>query len=93
MTFKDWNSSIYENGIHHVANIRLGLEFCYLFSAENSDKLGQQKIIITSTDVACFPEFSIVSVGSRIGIINTIASAAAYILTWIGTVMMLYLMS
>lgn len=92
MTFKDWNSSIYENGIHYVANMRLGLEFCYLFSAENSDMLGLQKIIITSTDVACFPEFSIVSVGSRIGIVNTIASAAVYILTF-GTVMMLYLMS
>jgi hypothetical protein len=48
MTFKDWNSSIYENGIHYVANMRLGLEFCYLFSAENSDMLRQLKIIISS---------------------------------------------
>ena len=58
--------------------------------AEYSDMLGQQKKIITSTDVAYFPEFSIESVGSQIGIVNTIASTAAYILTWIGTVKMLY---
>ena len=58
--------------------------------AEYSDMLGQQKKIITSDDVAYFPEFSIESVGSQIGIVNTIASTAAYILTWIGTVKMLY---
>ena len=58
--------------------------------AEYSDMLGQQKKIITSNDVAYFPEFSIESVGSQIGIVNTVASTAAYILTWIGTVKMLY---
>ena len=58
--------------------------------AEYSNILGQQKKIITSTDVAYFPEFSIESVGDQIGIVNTIVSAAAYILTWIGTVKMLY---
>ena len=52
--------------------------------------LGQQKSIITSVDVAYFPEFSIESVGSQIGVINNAASSAAYILTWIGTVKMLY---
>jgi hypothetical protein len=56
--------------------------------SDNSDMLGQQKKIITSTDVGYFPEFSIESVGSQIGIVNTIASTAAYILTWIGTVML-----
>jgi hypothetical protein len=58
--------------------------------AEYSDMLGQQKKIITSDDVAYFPEFSIESVGSQIGLINNIASSAAYVLTWIGTVKMLY---
>ena len=58
--------------------------------AEYSDMLGQQKKIITSDDVAYFPEFSIESVGSQIGIANNIASTVAYILTWIGTVKMLY---
>ena len=57
---------------------------------EYSDMLGQQKSIITSVDVAYFPEFSIESVGSQIGVINNAASSAAYILTWIGTVKMLY---
>jgi hypothetical protein len=58
--------------------------------AEYSDMLGQQKKIITSTDIAYFPEFSVESVGSQIGLVNTIASTVAYILTWIGTVKMLY---
>jgi hypothetical protein len=58
--------------------------------AEYSDMLTQQKPIVTSDDVAYFPEFSIESVGSQIGLINTVASTAAYILTWIGTVKMLY---
>ena len=40
--------------------------------AEYSDMLGQQKKIITSDDVAYFPEFSIESVGSQIGLINNI---------------------
>ena len=58
--------------------------------AENFGTLGQQKKTITSVDVAHFPEFSIESVVSQVGIINNISSIAAYILTWIGTVKMLY---
>jgi len=58
--------------------------------AENSDMLAQQKKIITSVDVAYFPEFSIESVGSQIGMANHIVSTVAYILTWIGTVKMLF---
>jgi hypothetical protein len=58
--------------------------------AENFYTLGQQKKTITSVDVAHFPEFSIESVVSQVGIINNISSIAAYILTWIGTVKMLY---
>ena len=58
--------------------------------AENSDMLAQQKKIITSVDVAYFPEFSIESVGSQIGMANHIASTVEYILTWIGTVKMLF---
>ncbi len=57
---------------------------------EYSDTLGQQKKIILSTDVAYFPEFSSESIVSQIGVINHIAGTAAYILTWIGTVKMLY---
>ena len=54
------------------------------------DMLGQQKNIITSIDVAYFPEFSIEAVGSQIGLVTQIVSSFAYILTWIGTVKMLY---
>lgn len=69
--------------IAYVINGVMGL-------AQYSDMLGQQKSMITSADVAYFPEFSIESVGSQIGVINNAASSAAYILTWIGTVKMLY---
>jgi hypothetical protein len=54
------------------------------------DTLNQQKPVVASTDVAYFPEFSVESIGSQIGMASQIASAAAYILTWIGTVKMLY---
>lgn len=54
------------------------------------DMLTQQKRVVTSMDVAYFPEFSIESIGSQIGLASQIASAAAYVLTWIGTVKMLY---
>ena len=54
------------------------------------DMLSQQKPIVTSNDIAYFPEFSIALLGSQIGLINQIASSIAYILTWIGTVKLLY---
>ena len=50
----------------------------------------QQKPIITFNDVANFPEFSIESIGSQIALASLMASYTAYILTWIGTVKMLY---
>ncbi|HSF51700.1 MAG TPA: hypothetical protein VLA74_13150 [Nitrososphaeraceae archaeon] len=56
----------------------------------NLDMLIQQKAVILSTDVAYFPEFSIVSLGSQITLVNQIASGIAYVLTWIGTVKLLY---
>jgi hypothetical protein len=58
--------------------------------ATSFDMLMQQKPTITFNDVAYFPEFSIQSIGSQIGLASQIASTAAYILTWIGTVKMLY---
>jgi hypothetical protein len=54
------------------------------------DMLTQQKPVITSTDIAYFPEFSITSVGGQLGTASNIASSAAYVLSWIGTVKMLY---
>ena len=56
----------------------------------NLDILMQQKAVILSTNVAYFPEFSIVSLVSQITLVNQIASSIAYVLTWIGTVKLLY---
>jgi hypothetical protein len=58
--------------------------------ATSFDMLMQQKLVVTFNDVAYFPEFSIQSIGSQIGLVSQIASSAAYILTWVGTVKMLY---
>jgi hypothetical protein len=58
--------------------------------ASNIDLLTQQSSVITSTDVAYFPEFSIASLGSQIGTATIIASSVAYVLTWIGSVKLLY---
>jgi hypothetical protein len=54
------------------------------------DMLAQQKPVVTSYDIAYFPEFGIALLGSQIGLVNQIASSIAYILTWIGTVKLLY---
>lgn len=52
--------------------------------------LMQQNQVVLSTDVAYFPEFSISSFGSQMNLINQIASGIAYVLSWIGTVKLLY---
>ena len=54
------------------------------------DMLTQQKPVVTSTDIAYFPDFSIASLGSQIGLASQIASSIAYVLTWIGTAKLLY---
>lgn len=54
------------------------------------DMLTQQMLVITSTDVARFLEFSIGSLGSQIELASQIASSVAYLLTGIGTVKLLY---
>ncbi|MDQ3838762.1 MAG: hypothetical protein M3297_05795 [Thermoproteota archaeon] len=58
--------------------------------ATNLDILTQHKTVISSGDIARFPEFSITSLGSQVDTANQIASSIAYILTWIGTVKLLY---
>ncbi|MGA8105178.1 MAG: hypothetical protein WB815_00890, partial [Nitrososphaeraceae archaeon] len=58
--------------------------------ATNFDMLSQQKSVVTFKDVAYFPEFSIETLGSQINIINQTAAGVAYVLTWIGTVKLLY---
>ena len=54
------------------------------------DTLTQQNSIISLGDVAYFPEFSIESIGSQIDLIYTGCSVVAFILTWIGSVKLLY---
>jgi hypothetical protein len=58
--------------------------------ATHFDMLNQQKPVITSIDIAYFPEFSIATLGNQINIVYQIASGVAYVLTWIGTVRLLY---
>ena len=55
-----------------------------------SDMLAQQKPVVTSNDIAYFPEFSIATLGSQISIIYQIAAGIAYVLTWVGTVKLLH---
>jgi hypothetical protein len=49
----------------------------------------QQKEVVTSADVAFFPEFDPESFYNQINAVYQISGAVAYVLTWIGTVMLL----
>jgi hypothetical protein len=62
-----------------------------LFGLVNQiDMLTQQDSIISSDYVAYFPEFSNLSISDQINVIYQMSSLAAYILTWIGSVKLLY---
>jgi hypothetical protein len=54
------------------------------------DALSQQEPIISLGDVAYFPEFSNVAIGSQINLIYSGCSILAFVLTWIGSVKLLY---
>lgn len=54
------------------------------------DMLTQQDQIISSDYVAYFPEFSNLTVSDQINVVYQMSSLAAYILTWIGSVKLLY---
>lgn len=54
------------------------------------DMLTQQDAIISLGDVAYFPEFSNLSMSDQINVIAQMSSVVAYILTWIGSVKLLY---
>jgi len=69
--------------IAYVANGLFGLIYAL-------DALSQQESIISRGDVAYFPEFSNVAIGSQINLIAHGCSLAAFILTWIGSVKLLY---
>jgi hypothetical protein len=49
----------------------------------------QQKEVVTSSDVAFFPEFDPESFYNQINAVYQISGTVAYVLTWIGTVMLL----
>jgi hypothetical protein len=51
--------------------------------------LQQQLEVVTSADVAFFPEFDPESLQDQIGTIYQVSGSVAYVLTWIGTVMLL----
>ena len=51
--------------------------------------LQQQLEVVTSADVAFFPEFDPESLQSQINTVYQVAGNIAYVLTWIGTVMLL----
>jgi hypothetical protein len=68
--------------IAYVVNGVTGLTYAFTF-------LQQQLEVVTSADVAYFPEFDEESFSGQIDTVNSIASGTAYVLTWIGTVMLL----
>lgn len=51
--------------------------------------LQEQNPIIVSSDIAFFPDFEPESLVSQVGAVNQLSSTAAYILTWISTVILL----
>jgi hypothetical protein len=51
--------------------------------------LQEQLEVVTSADVAFFPEFDPGSLQQQINLVYQISAAVAYVLTWIGTVMLL----
>jgi hypothetical protein len=63
------------NGVTGLANFLLMLQ--------------EQLEVVTSVDVAFFPEFDPESLQQQINAVYQIAGAIAYVLTWIGTVMLL----
>ena len=69
--------------IAYVANGLFGLIYAL-------DTLAQQEPIISLGNVAYFPEFSSEFIGSQINLINNGFSVTAFILTWIGSVKLLY---
>jgi len=69
--------------IAYVANGLFGLIYTL-------DTLAQQQPIISSGDVAYFPEFSSEFLGSQINLVYNGFSVTAFILTWIGSVKLLY---
>ena len=52
--------------------------------------LSEQKAIVTSEDIAYFPEFDVETLVSQINLVSQASNVISYILIWIGTVKLLY---
>ena len=68
--------------VAYVVNGIVGLYFM-------TDFLAQQKPTIRVGDVAVFPGFSVTTLGELFAVASQIASGVAYILTWVGTAILL----
>jgi hypothetical protein len=52
--------------------------------------LSEQKAIVTSEDIAYFPEFDVETLVSQVNLVSQASNVISYILIWIGTVKLLY---
>ena len=52
--------------------------------------LSEQKAIVTSADIAYFPEFDVETLVSQVNLVSQASNIISYILIWIGTVKLLY---
>ena len=52
--------------------------------------LSEQKPVITSSDVAYFPEFDVGALVSKFNLVSQASNIISYVLIWIGTVKLLY---
>ena len=52
--------------------------------------LSEQKSVVTSSDVAYFPEFDVEALVSQFNLVSQASNIISYVLMWIGTVKLLY---
>ena len=52
--------------------------------------LSEQKSVVTSSDVAYFPEFDVEILVSQVNLVSQASNIVSYVLIWIGTVKLLY---
>ena len=52
--------------------------------------LSEQKSVVTSSDVAYFPEFDVEILVSQVNLVSQASNIVSYVLFWIGTVKLLY---
>ena len=65
--------------------IYYGAELLHIFSV-----LSEQKTVVTSSDVAYFPEFDVQILVSQVNLVSQASNIISYVLIWVGTVKLLY---